>query len=659
MAATNEVQTITLSGTPQAGTFTINFNGQVTDPIAWNADAGAITAALEALSNVGVGGINVSISGAVITLTLQGNLRYQDQPEVTCTSNLYIPAKKGISFSAGVASGIANVKPDNESASTTNDFGAGASLAEIASALNSGDWSGKNITVTGDWSTGFTFTFNIDSEPPIMYQFNHAFTDGSVEPVTVTPNDSVQAYAHITLTVATTTEGVAPPVTLSVDNTTISENAGEAIVTATLTESMPFDATVTLTLTGTAQNTVDYNVSDTVITIPAGDTTGAITVTAINDAVNDNGETVILSITDTTMCVEETPQSVTVTIQQGGVTVDLTSSTTSIVENGGAAYVTAVLSQTSSTNITVSFTFTGSATQTVDYTPSTNSLIITSGNTSGSISITALSDTIHEGNQTVVVDFSLSSGAKGSTTSIVIVDDDPQPTVNLSRSATTIAENGGTGYVTASLSNPSVDNVIIDFTASGAVLNTDYTLSSNSLIVTAGNTSGSISITALNDSLAEGNQTVIFDFSVTNGIKGSTTSVTIVDDDPLITLDSDVTTFHEANDVATIFAYSSFTRSGDIIVDLAFDGTATDVDDYSRSGSSITIPSGSTSGSIQVVALVDAVSDPNETIIISIDTVTNGAESGTQSLTLTILEVSNTPTPPTLPGLGYKIGLGL
>lgn len=52
VAAVNEVQRITITGTPTGGDFTIEYDGQVTGTIAWNAAAADVKTALELLSNI-------------------------------------------------------------------------------------------------------------------------------------------------------------------------------------------------------------------------------------------------------------------------------------------------------------------------------------------------------------------------------------------------------------------------------------------------------------------------------------------------------------------------------------------------------------------------------------------------------------------------------
>lgn len=60
-AMVNEVQTVTITGTPAGGTFTLSFGGQTTAGIAFNAVASAVDSALEALSTIGTG--NVAVTG--------------------------------------------------------------------------------------------------------------------------------------------------------------------------------------------------------------------------------------------------------------------------------------------------------------------------------------------------------------------------------------------------------------------------------------------------------------------------------------------------------------------------------------------------------------------------------------------------------------------
>jgi hypothetical protein len=96
-AATNEVQTITIGGTPTGGTFTLTFQSGTTEPITWvNVNATLVTAvdtALKALSNIETGDITTAVGTmtagiGTITVTFGGVLAGQDVGAMTATSSL-------------------------------------------------------------------------------------------------------------------------------------------------------------------------------------------------------------------------------------------------------------------------------------------------------------------------------------------------------------------------------------------------------------------------------------------------------------------------------------------------------------------------------------------------------------------------------------------
>ena len=90
-SGTNEVQTVTITGTPTGGTFTLTFAGETTAAIAYNANAAAVQAALVALGNVNSGDIVVTggaLPGTAVTLTFGGQFAGTNVPQLTATSSL-------------------------------------------------------------------------------------------------------------------------------------------------------------------------------------------------------------------------------------------------------------------------------------------------------------------------------------------------------------------------------------------------------------------------------------------------------------------------------------------------------------------------------------------------------------------------------------------
>jgi hypothetical protein len=86
MGFANEVQHVTITGTPTGGTFTITFDGQTTGAIAYNATASTVQTALEALSNIAPGDVAVTGSaGGPYTITFQGAYAGVNVPSMTAS----------------------------------------------------------------------------------------------------------------------------------------------------------------------------------------------------------------------------------------------------------------------------------------------------------------------------------------------------------------------------------------------------------------------------------------------------------------------------------------------------------------------------------------------------------------------------------------------
>ena len=77
----------------------------------------------------------------------------------------------------------------------------------------------------------------------------------------------------------------------------IAENAGTATITATLSATSALPVTVNLGYTGTATDPADYTTTGASIVIPAGSLTGTVTITGVDDALDETDETVIIDIT--------------------------------------------------------------------------------------------------------------------------------------------------------------------------------------------------------------------------------------------------------------------------------------------------------------------------------------------------------------------------
>ncbi|MBU2885454.1 hypothetical protein KO507_06740 [Gilvimarinus agarilyticus] len=111
----------------------------------------------------------------------------------------------------------------------------------------------------------------------------------------------------------------------------------------------------------------------------------------------------------------------------------------------------------------------------------------------------------------------------------------PVPTVSIAVSPTSRVESNTTANViTATLSGSYVANTVVNLGFTGTATGADYTVSSSTITIAAGSTTGTANITNVNDGAQEGNETVVVDItSVTNGVENGIQQITytIVDDD--------------------------------------------------------------------------------------------------------------------------------
>jgi uncharacterized delta-60 repeat protein len=193
-----------------------------------------------------------------------------------------------------------------------------------------------------------------------------------------------------------------PSVTLSVNNPWFAEASGTATFTATLSQISALDVTVNLGFTGTATGSgTDYNASGTQIVIAAGTLTGSVTVTAVQDGLVDESETVVADISSVVNGTELSPQQETSTILDDDVaTLTVTIAAGAVSEGAGAAATTATVTRNTSTALAMTVNLNSS-----DISEATvpASVIIPAGQSSVTFNINAVDDVILDGTQTVTI----------------------------------------------------------------------------------------------------------------------------------------------------------------------------------------------------------------------------------------------------------------
>jgi hypothetical protein len=146
--------------------------------------------------------------------------------------------------------------------------------------------------------------------------------------------------------------------------------------------------------------------------------------------------------------------------------------------------------------------------------------------------------------------------------------------------------------------------------------------------------------------MVEGDETLLVTLLADTGYTvgaPSTATVRIADDDPIVTVAATDSAAGEPSDPGMF----TFTRSGAtdalLPVNFAVSGTATSGEDYNSIETSVTIPAGSSSISIAVMPIDDALSEEDETVIVTLAASANYSIGSPGSATLTIAD-GQTPT---------------
>jgi hypothetical protein len=326
------------------------------------------------------------------------------------TLNLNVDGTCGLLDLSGAT---ATVVLTSGTATSGTDFGAAAAPASVSInclLLPSGNSTPVAITIKGDTLSEASETFTA--------KLVSGGTDVSTSTVTIVDNDPQP----------TVTVGAAPAV---------SEGAAGAALNFPVTLSAAAGRAITVhyaTADGSATAGSDYTATTGDLSIPAGQTTGTISVPVTADAVDEDDETVGVTISapvGAALGATETRSATGTITDDDAVTLSVTGA--SVVEGAaGAQTVTNAivnLSTTSATAVTVAFkTIDGTALAGSDYLAATGTATIPAGAKTALIPVTILGDAAGEPDEVLGVTISSPSRgtilANGGTAPIIIRNDD-------------------------------------------------------------------------------------------------------------------------------------------------------------------------------------------------------------------------------------------
>ena len=560
------------------------------------------------------------------TVTLTADASVTEGGQITYTATLTNPAQTPVTITlsngsvitieAGKSSGSINVPaPADDVYKNGDKVEVGITKADggnfenlvpnpdkaVTTVTDTIDDTGLNLSATGTVAEGGSITYTATLTNPAGTPVTVTLSNGAVITIeagkttgTVTvaaPADDVYKDAgkvEVTITkaeggnfeklVPSTTPAVTE-VTDTIDDSTVSLKA-----TPSAAEGGQITYTATVTAPVTGSPVVVTLANGEKITIPVGETTASINVTAPNDALVGH-TSVTNSITDVTggnyenLVADKTPvnTNVTDTVDDTG----LTLSATGTVAEGGSIVYTATLTNAAGTPVTVTLS---------------NGAVITieAGKTSGTVTVPAPADDVYK--DAGKVEATITKAEGGNFENLVtnpapaitnVTDTIDDSTVSLK--ATPTAAEGGQITYTATVTAPVTGSPVVVTLANG-----------EKITIPVGETTASINVTAPNDAL-------VGHSSVTNSIidvSGGNYENLVADKTPVNTNVTDT-----VDDTGlTLSATGTVAEGGQITYTATLTNAAgTPVTVTLSNGAVITIEAGKTTGTVTVPAPADDV----------------------------------------------------
>ena len=443
------------------------------------------------------------------------------------------------------------------------------------------------------------------------------------------------------------------------------EGGAGAEVTVSLSAEPEREVVVPLTATAAdgamAQDApgADYSGIPASVTFGAQETEKTFTVTAVDDSIDDDGESVTLGfdvarLPDGVTAAGETTATVSLLDDDDpAVTVSFEAGAYSATEGGAGAEVTVSLSAEPEREVVVPLTATPTGNATAqdeteeDYTGIPPSVTFGAEETEQTFTVTAVDDRIDDDGEGVTLGFGatlpdgVTHGSEATATVSLLDDDDPAVTVSFDAASYEAVEGGASAEVTVTLNAEPEREVVVPLTATAAdgamaqdAPGADYSGIPASVTFGADETARTFTVTATDDAIDDDGESVTLGFDVSglpDGVTaaGETTATVSLadDDDPAVTVSFGAASYEafEGGAGVEVTVTLNAAPKREVVVPLtatAADGaTAQDAPgaDYSGIPASVTFGADETEKTFTVTAVDDSIDDDGESVTLGFD----------------------------------------
>ena len=685
---------------PDSGTATVDIHVMLSRTSGIDTDvtvalAGSSTA-IEASDFMFVTGPSVSIPAtqtqATIQVSVAADLLYELAEtivlEITSApdANVVAPFRHTLTIAANDAAAIPNVS----FAAATSNSAEAATTVGITVALSIPSGTDTLVTITPDSGSSTaveTADFNYAVGPSVTILAGNLSTtidldilddalyevdETLVFDITAAPHAVVVAPTQHTFTILANDAGAIPNVSFATGTSTVAEAAATtAFISVELDAVSGADTLVTIVADAASSAATPADFTYLVgpsVTIPAGALAVNIEIAIVDDALFEVDESLILDITGATGAtfIGTTAHIMTIPTNDPSARPDVSflAATSTVAEAAATtASITVDLSAISGADTVVTITrnaATSTAALTQDYTFATGpSVTIGAGSLTADITVNIVDDLLYELDETLVLDITAAPNATviaPSTHTLTIGANDAaaRPTVAFAAATSTSSESAlGAVQVSVSLSTQSGANTVLTIVENGsstATLGTDFNyVTGPNLTIPAGSLSANITLNMVQNLIYEGNETLIWDITTaptaTLGTPAQHT-LTIADDEtpPTVSFTAASSSAAENAGTITVTLTQSMVTAATTSIVYSASGTATgsgtDYTIQAGSASPLSIPPGATGATIRIDINDDVVDvdDDNETIILTLGTLTNATAAAPTVHTVTIID---------------------
>ncbi|QNI60182.1 putative cadherin domain-containing protein [Synechococcus sp. BIOS-U3-1] len=544
---------------------------------------------------------------------------------------------------------VLDAKPtDNVTVSITGDDSTEHSLSASSLTFTTSNWNtAQTVTVTG---------------------VDDSLDDGDITTTLTATASNTGGYAgteQATTTLKTSDDDTAGITIAQASTPLVTTEAGSTASFTVVLDAKPTD-NVTVSITGDDSTEHSLSASSLTFTTSNWNTAQTVTVTGVDDSLDDGDITTTLTATASNTGGYAGTEQATTTLKTSdddtaGITIAQASTPLVTTEAGSTASFTVVLDAKPTDNVTVSITGDDST----EHSLSASSLTFTTSNwnTAQTVTVTGVDDSLDDGDITTTLTATASNtggyaGTEQATTTLKTSDDDTAG-ITIAQASTPLVttEAGSTASFTVVLDAKPTDNVTVSITGDDS---TEHSLSASSLTFTTSNwnTAQTVTVTGVDDSLDDGDITTTLTATASNtggyaGTEQATATLKTSDDDTAgITIAQTGTTDGSGNLLTTeAGSTSTFTvvlnnkPTADVTVSL----TGDDSTEHSLSASSLTFTSSNwnTAQTVTVTGVDDSIVDGDITTTLTATASNTGGYAGTEQATTT-LKTSDNDNPPSI-----------